>query len=70
MKQVLNKEINNHNRKIEQLQQKIKDAQEVCQHEGVKKTPGANTGNWCKDDDSYWYTFDCPVCGKIWREDQ
>ena len=31
---------------------------------------GANTGNWCSGDDSYWVDFDCPLCGKHWTEDQ
>lgn len=67
---VLNEEINKHNRQIVRLRKKVADLQEACTHEGLVKVPKANTGNWCKDDDSYWYECACPVCGKNWMEDQ
>lgn len=70
MKQVLNKEINKHHKKIAQLRQKVFDIQDACAHEGLIKVPKANAGNWCRDDDSYWYECTCPVCGKFWTEDQ
>ena len=44
--------------------------QASCPHNGVTKTPKSDTGNWCHSDDSYWYHCECPVCGKVWTEDQ
>jgi hypothetical protein len=41
-----------------------------CKHPFATKTAKADTGNWCKADDSYWYEFKCPDCGKFWQEDQ
>lgn len=49
---------------------KLRTLQEVCNHPLAVKTPHADTGNWCKDDDSYWYEFQCPDCGKFWTTPQ
>jgi hypothetical protein len=44
----------------------------TCKHpkEYVKKVPKGNTGNWCPDDDSYWYECKCELCESQWHEDQ
>ena len=41
-----------------------------CEHPFASREPKADTGNWCKDDDKYWYDCKCPDCGKVWQEDQ
>jgi hypothetical protein len=43
-----------------------------CKHpkEYVKKLPKGNTGNWCPDDDHYWYDCTCELCESFWTEDQ
>jgi len=41
-----------------------------CTHEGLLGEYGANTGNYCSSDNSYWVNFKCPQCDKCWREDQ
>jgi hypothetical protein len=43
-----------------------------CKHpkEYVKKVAKANTGNWCPDDDHYWYECKCSLCESQWHEDQ
>ena len=51
---------------IEGLYTKLKELQKECRHRKVIKEAHSDTGNWCKADDSYWYTFDCPECGKHW----
>jgi hypothetical protein len=67
---MINEEVNKCHRKILKWKQKLKDIQDVCTHEGAAKVAKGDTGNWCKDDDSYWYEFDCPVCCKFWSEPQ
>ena len=44
--------------------------QNECEHPNVTKTAKADTGNFCPQDDSYWYEFRCPDCGKFWTEPQ
>lgn len=44
--------------------------QNECEHPNVTKTAKADTGNWCPQDDSYWYEFRCPDCSKFWTENQ
>jgi hypothetical protein len=55
---------------IASLHEELKALQKKCKHRKVVKVPHADTGNWDKSDDRYWYTFDCPECGKHWTEDQ
>ncbi len=51
-------------------QQEIINLQSECQHENLIGKYSADTGNWCRDDDSYWVDFKCEDCGKQWMEDQ
>ena len=44
--------------------------QNNCPHEGLVGEYKGNTGNWDRNDDSYWVDFRCPVCEKFWTEDQ
>lgn len=60
-------EVEKINRKIKKWQQLLTEVRAVCSHPNVIKTHGANTGNWCPQDDCYWTDFKCPDCGKIWR---
>jgi hypothetical protein len=48
----------------------LRELQKGCKHKHVVKTARSDTGNWCPSDDSYWYTFECPECGKYWTEEQ
>jgi hypothetical protein len=43
-----------------------------CTHPANKldRLAAANTGNYCPQDDCYWYEFHCHDCGKKWHEDQ
>lgn len=43
---------------------------ENCEHKYVKIEAHSDTGNWCKSDDSYWYSIECKCCDKRWNEDQ
>ena len=56
--------------KINTLIAKVVAIQDACEHPNVIKKAGANTGNYCKEDDSYWYDCHCPDCQKYWQEDQ
>jgi len=56
--------------KIEKLEQEILTLQRECPHTNASKKGCSDTGNWCKGDDSYWWEFRCPDCGKYWVEDQ
>jgi len=44
--------------------------QDNCPHEGLVGEYKGNSGNWDRNDDSYWIEFDCPVCNRHWNEDQ
>jgi hypothetical protein len=55
---------------IAELQTQLYLHQKKCKHLNVVKKAGSNTGNWCPQDDSYWYDCFCPTCLKKWREDQ
>ena len=43
---------------------------EECPHIQFENKAGSDTGNWCKQDDSYWYDYHCFDCGKMWRVPQ
>lgn len=55
---------------IKELYEEIKEIQSICMHEGLVGKYGANTGNYCSQDNSYWVDFTCPECGKKWAETQ
>lgn len=54
---------------IAKIEGEIADLRAKCPHPNLTKKHGANTGNWCRLDDCYWTDFNCPDCGKRWRED-
>lgn len=56
--------------KIKKALAKISSIQEECTHIGVHIKYGANTGNWCPSDNSYWIDWVCPHCEKRWTTDQ
>lgn len=59
----------NIHKEIADLKTRLKRIQTKCLHPNVKKEHGANTGNYDPSADCYWTTFECPDCGKYWRED-
>lgn len=50
----------------ERLRQEWQILQNECTHENFTGKYGANTGNWCEQDDTYWITCKCPDCEKNW----
>lgn len=56
--------------KIAVLNAQILEIQNDCIHVNVTKVPKADTGNWCRSDDEYWYDCKCADCFKFWREKQ
>lgn len=44
--------------------------QDKCEHKYVMIRAKSDTGNWCKDDDSYWLEIECKCCESCWNEDQ
>lgn len=65
--EAIKKMIDNKREKIQTIYNDIKQLQERCPHFGLTKTPGGDSGNWCKADDKYWYDYKCTNCGKSWR---
>lgn len=65
---VIGRKIEKIKNKITELSIKRRELQDICPHYGLIKTPGANTGNWDRNDDEYWTDYKCPHCGKQWRE--
>lgn len=49
---------------------KIANLREACPHPAVEKSHGGNVGNWDPASACYWIDFNCPDCGKSWRENQ
>ena len=59
------------NEEISERTKIIKDIQDnLCKHVGHEIVPKGDTGNWCRQDDSYWYEHACDICGKRWHTDQ
>jgi hypothetical protein len=56
--------------KIAKAIAKIESIREECDHIGVHVKYDADTGNYCKQDDSYWIYWRCPICDKYWTTDQ
>lgn len=54
----------------DQFSAQIKSIQDSCLHHGATKIPKADTGNWDRGDDRYWYECKCQLCLKQWTEDQ
>lgn len=56
---------------IAQCSRQIKEIQAECSHPKscLTKKHGADTGNWCPSDDSYWTDFHCSLCDKRWTEE-
>jgi hypothetical protein len=57
---------------LAEIQAKIEQIQTECSHpESVRtRVPGSDTGNWCRQDDEYWYDHTCGLCEKQWRTSQ
>ena len=49
-------------RKKNNIDEQLKELQSQCTHENFTGTYGCDTGNWCRDDDSYWINFTCLDC--------
>jgi cell division protein FtsB len=64
------KKIKKTQEKIAALYEEIDKLQEECKHETAIRFARSDTGNYSKADDRYWYDCSCPVCLKIWTEDQ
>jgi hypothetical protein len=56
--------------KSKKLSNDLLELQESCPHAKVAKVAKADTGNWDRGQDSYWYEFRCPECAKFWTEPQ
>lgn len=47
-----------------------RELQNLCKHPNADKKYNGSTGNWDRNDDSYWIEYKCPDCDKRWSEDQ
>ncbi len=57
-------------RRREKLSHELAKLQALCTHPNVTKKNCGDTGNWDRNDDSYWIDFRCPDCRKQWTTDQ
>ena len=57
-------------KEIDQLYEELEAHQKRCKHIKRECVNKGDTGNWCRDDDSYWKECKCPTCLKTWMEDQ
>lgn len=64
MSQLIKENVEHLMNKIEDYQMRISKHQDNCKHEVVKGEYKADTGNWCKEDDSYWISAVCLDCQK------
>ena len=53
-------------RKLTEWNKELIELQDQCPHTEAIAKPGANTGNFCPADDTYWTTYKCPDCDKRW----
>ena len=53
-------------REIKELQQLLLNHQDKCNHKNASYKHGGNTGNLCEEDNTYWTTYKCPTCLKVW----
>ncbi len=51
---------------ITPLADELKNHQKKCKHRKAVKEYGADSGNWCPQDDCYWANIFCPTCLKEW----
>lgn len=65
----MNSQILKLQREISLRYKKIEDIKNQCPHNDVIGQYKGNTGNWCKDDDSYWIEAECQDCGKRFNID-
>lgn len=56
--------------KIKELQSGINKSRNRCKHKNHTKVNKANTGNWDRNDDSYWTDCSCSNCGAKWKTTQ
>ncbi len=65
-------EISEYRRIIEETKEKIVKSQTECSHPLVMRETEnrGSTGNWDRNDDSYWTNHECTLCGKRWTTDQ
>lgn len=47
-----------------------KQLKELCLHPDASKKHCGDTGNWDRNEDSYWIEYKCPDCDKRWSVDQ
>lgn len=57
-------------KKIQLLMQERMEIQNSCPHNNIQYTPKGDTGNWDRNDDSYWYEIICLDCKKKFSIDQ
>lgn len=55
--------------KIKVLENQLKEIQETCPHENAIVQKKIDTGNLCKNDDTYWVEVKCQDCGNHLRFD-
>lgn len=60
----MNKQVLTIKSKIKKLNNQLDIIQDMCQHEVVVGEYGADNGNLCRQDDSYWISATCQECGK------
>lgn len=53
-------------KKLAEWNKELIELQHQCPHAEAIATPGADTGNFCRADDTFWTMFKCPDCGKVW----
>lgn len=57
-------------KRIHSIMEKMNALQEECTHPNCVSEHHSDTGNYCKQDDSYWTDHKCPDCGKHWTTPQ
>lgn len=62
-----NKKILRLQKKIGELYLKIAEEREKCEHKNLTIKYGADTGNWCRSDDTYWLDVKCDDCGQTFH---
>lgn len=55
-------------KKLKKWKSALSELRKNCAHPNISEQHSGDTGNLCLQDDCYWTDYECPDCGKIWRD--
>lgn len=65
-----NDKISELKKEVARIYGEIQKLQDNCSHHHMTVSAHADTGNYCRSDDSYWYEGACRACGERFSFEQ